>query len=896
MSPLFKKEEDLLDRAVADVTGEPIDPVMVEQATARVWERLSREAAGGAPVAASKEESAGAASAALPAGSLHGCEDFQALIPAYLRGELSPARALLVEDHTRSCVPCRRALREAREGRSGVAVPAAKSTRPARAIWMSLAAMLIVGLGVGLFYLIAEMFDGGDQMARIEAVQGALYKIDGDESLPVQTGEILAEGEVVRTAKGSTALVRMTDGSLIEVSERSGFSMEAAFQGNTIHLDRGRVIVQAAKQRQRHLYVATRDALVSVTGTIFSVNSGTKGSRVSVIEGEVHVEQAKRESVLHPGDQVTTHASVSLVPVRQEIAWSRNAAQYEELLAELTAAGRDIDAQVARPGLRYSTRLLDLAPAGTKVWVALPNLGQNLEETQRVLDQKIAESPVLRQWWRETIGSSQNDEKFHEMIERLGALGRHLGGEVAIALAKVGGGPEAQDGELIVMAEVTNEAAFRAVLEQEIAELNTHGGEHDLHIVTDPASVPAGETEGAWLWIGNGLFVATSSGDSLRQMAALAGGAPNPFTQTSFHARIAEEYGDGAGWLLSADLATLVRENEGEVDATAEQMGIYDLDNFIVNRREVQGGQADTRAALTFDQPRRGITSWLAAPAPMGSLGFFSPDANLAAAFAVKQPTSLIDDLLAISPEIAADLERMRTEHGFDLRNDLAAPLGGEVAMAVDGPLLPEPSWKFVVEVYDPARLQNTLERIVQRLNDEVRSRGEQVTFELVSEEVGDRTFYTFRCSQVQKQLHYVYEDGYLVATPTRALLERALQQRESGVNLATSPKFRDLLGADGQVNVSAFFYQNLAPVLDAARGVVPEGVLGGERGAGQMANLLLAQGPTLVYAYAQEDRILFASTNQSPLGLNLQTLAGFGGILGMMDQAHGQAAEEETH
>ncbi|HEX7181519.1 MAG TPA: FecR domain-containing protein [Thermoanaerobaculia bacterium] len=898
MSSLFKKEEDLLDRAVADVTGEPIDPVMIEQATARVWERLSREAAGGTPVAAAQNESAGVVSATVPAGSLHGCEDFQALIPAYLRGELSPARALLVEDHTRSCVPCRRALRQAREGRSGVAVPAARSTRPARVAWMSLAAMLIVGLGVGLFFLIGEMFDGGDQMARIESIQGALYKIDGSESLPVQTGEILAEGEVVRTAKGSTALVRMTDGSLIEVSERSGFSMEAAFRGNTIHLDRGRVIVQAAKQRQRHLYVGTRDALVSVTGTIFSVNSGTKGSRVSVIEGEVRVKQAKRESVLHPGDQVTTHASVTPVPVRQEIAWSRNAAHYEELLAELTAAGRDIDAQVTRPGLRYSTRLLDLAPAGTRVWVALPNLGQNLEETQRVLDQKIAESPVLRQWWSETIGSSQNDEKFHEMIEKLGALGRHLGGEVSIALAAdTGSGAEMHDGQPIVMAEVTDEAAFRAVLEQEIADLNSrHGGEHALQIVTDPASVPAGETEGAWLWIGNGLFVATPSGDALRQVAALAGGAPNPFTGTSFHARIAEEYRDGAGWLLSADLATLVREDrEGEADATAERMGVYDLDNFIVNRREVQGGQADTRAALTFDQPRRGVTAWLAAPAPMGSLGFFSPDANLAAAFVVKQPTSLIDDLLAINPEIASELEEVRRELGFDLRNDLAAPLGGEVAMAVDGPLLPEPSWKFVVEVYDPARLQNTLERIVQHLNDEVQSKGRQEVFEIVSEEDGGRTFYTFRGSMTQKQLHYVYEDGYLVATPTRALLERALQQRESGVNLATAPKFRDLLGSDGQVNVSAFFYQNLAPVLDAARGVVPQGAFGGERGADQMANLLLGQGPTLVYAYAQEDRILFASTSESPLGLNLQTLAGFGGILGMMDQAHGQAVEEET-
>ena len=43
---LFKKNDDTLDQAIAEVTGEPVDPAVVEQAAARVWERLSQ----GAPV------------------------------------------------------------------------------------------------------------------------------------------------------------------------------------------------------------------------------------------------------------------------------------------------------------------------------------------------------------------------------------------------------------------------------------------------------------------------------------------------------------------------------------------------------------------------------------------------------------------------------------------------------------------------------------------------------------------------------------------------------------------------------------------------------------------------------------------------------------------------------
>ena len=163
----MNKKNDALDEAVSEISGEAIDPRQVEEAAARVWQRLTLEASGGAPVASAAEELSARTS------HLGGCEDFQALIPAYLRGELSPARALLVEDHTRGCVPCRRALREAREGRKASAVPVAPSRSASRPLWMSLAALLVLGLGAGLFFAVQEFFLGGQQMARIEAVEGS---------------------------------------------------------------------------------------------------------------------------------------------------------------------------------------------------------------------------------------------------------------------------------------------------------------------------------------------------------------------------------------------------------------------------------------------------------------------------------------------------------------------------------------------------------------------------------------------------------------------------------------------------------------------------------------------------------------------------------------------------
>jgi ferric-dicitrate binding protein FerR (iron transport regulator) len=893
---LFSKHDDLLDDAVAQVVNDPVDPREVEAAASRVWARLSQEGAQEAPSAAPASIAAIAATEIAPPiapHGLHGCEDFQSLIPAYLRGELSPARALLVEDHTRSCVPCRRALRNARDTREGHKVAAARPaaaarpTRPMdRRVWLALAAVLALALGFGVVTLIQELLAGGSQMARIESVEGTLYRVAGDSSKPLAIGATIDEGDEIRTAKGSTAMVRMADGSRIEMSERAGLSLDAGRKGNTIQLERGRIIVQAAKQRQRHLYVATRDALVSVTGTIFAVNSGTKGSRVSVVEGEVHVDQSSKETVLHAGGQVATHASVEAVPVNDEIAWSRNAKQYQELLAELTALGHDIDARVERPGLRYSTRLLDLAPEGTTIYVALPNLSRSLTQTQQILDQKIAESPSLAQWWGDTLGSTRNEAKFHEMIQRLGDLGKFLGDEVAIAMSAGSG----DHGEPVLLAEVTNEASFRATLEAEIARLNQEG-KPGLRILDDLATAPEGE--GMFLYIHDGLVVASPSVSQIRRVAA---GGANPFTTSSFHQRIAQDYRDGAGWLFAADLGTLVQSGHAHQSAEsrdqAEQLGVLDLDHFIIDRREIDG-RAETRAALTFSQTRRGIASWLAAPAPMGSLSFFSPDANLAAAFAVKSPVNILDEMLAVNPEFARELADAQAKHGFDLRNDLAAPLGAEFAIGLDGPVLPSPSWKLVAEVYDPARLQQTFEQAVTRINAELRAEGKP-GLRITRETAGGRTFYGIEATQPKIGIHYVFEDGYMLAGPSRALLEQSLQQRESGVTLATTPKFRDLLGPDGQVNVSALIYQNLGPLAQAANKVIPSGDgKNAPNGPAKLGKLLAAQGPTLYYAYAEPDRIVFAGSNQNPLGLNLGTLASMGGIVGMMNEAHGQAAQE---
>ncbi len=892
-----KQELDaILDRTLDGIRREQIDDAKLGDAGSRVWARVSAQAA---TLQAATAQDAQAATAADNAGAhIRGCADFRSLIPAYLRGELSPARRLLLEDHTHECVLCRKALKEARTG--GARVAATRATRrPARSTWtmtpafrMALAASIVAVFGFAA-YFVAQKFDltGNALAATLESANGAIYKVTGTGVTVVAPGEKIKKGEHVRAAKDSDAVLKLADGSKVEMRERSEFYVTENGEGTTLHLERGDVIVEAAKQIKRHLYVSTPDSLVSVTGTIFAVGSGTKGSRVSVVEGEVHFNHASNEQVLHPGDQGVSNAAIERVPVRDEVAWSRNAAKYASIVEQLSAMRNDVN-QIARPGVRYSSRFLDLAPEGTVLYAALPNISEQLAESHKVMQERIKQNPALAEWWGKTHGSG-NDDK---IIERVREFGSYLGDEIVVAAGMdVNKG---EPGQIVVLGELKDAAGFRAFAEKQLAEMS-NGGATRVRFIDDPLTFnePDAASNGAtdknaneklYVWINNDLFAASPKVDALRAVETnLKNPSANTFVGGSFHQRLAEVYKEGAGLIVAADLEKIVgqalaKEAAKEPDGARKmegfrQLGLLSVKHFVVEQKEVNS-KTQSRAVLTFNEQRRGIASWLAAPGPMGALEFVSPNANVATAFVVKEPALLVDDLFGfmetVAPDARKQLRELETQQGFDIKRDFAAPLGGEFAFAVDGPLLPTPSWKMVLEVYDQPKLQGTLERVVDKLNAWAAQHGQKgLVWENTTE--NGQTYYKLRSVDFGFEVNYTYSNGYMIVTPTKAMLQLALQYRESGTTLLKSQRFMSALPSDNHENFSAIFYHDLAPLVQPfANSGIANNLPEEQRKA--LAAFAADAPPTLAYAYAQGDRItVAANTEGGPFGLGPSSILG---------------------
>ena len=810
-----------LDRVMDEIRGEPIDPAMVEAAAERVWTRIAGAAAG--PRLVEK---------------IRSCEDFQALLPDYRAGRLAEARRLLVEDHVHECVACRKVL----EGRAKVAeFPAPQPRARSNSSRWAVAAAVIVGVGLSTVGVVYYMNGPSGSRATVAIINGTLYRVSDAGSVAVKAGEELPAGAEIRTAKDSSAVIRLRDGSTVEMRERTGFSVAESGRDLTVNLGLGNIIVQAARRRSGHLFVAARDCKVAVTGTVFSVNSGVKGSRVAVIEGEVHVTKDNTEKVLHPGDQFTSNANLAPVAVRDEIAWSRDF----EHLKTLLRIQKELD-QVHYPDLRYSSRLMDLVPASTAIYVSIPNLGRTLSEAQQVIRSHMSESPELARWWG---GMEAHGFKPDAIIGKIGEFSDYVGSEIVLAA------PMNESGNLglpVILAELKR-PGFRQFMQSEL-EKSGHAGA-GLHIIDDAAQAAGGR--GLWMLVRPDLLAITPD-------AALLQFGAGGFAKTSFGGQVAAAYRNGAGILFSADLERVARH------APAVPAGLSSVRTLMLEQKE-SAGRMEMRATVSFAGQRQGVFAWLAAPAPMRSLDFISPDAAFAAAFTMQAPGRVLDELQATGLLAGHDMDEAQSKYGINVKADLAAPLGGEFAVAMDGPILP-PSWKLVVEVYDAARLENTIERLVEMHNNDCKEKA-TCRFELTHEAVNGRTYHALKMPDVPfGDAQYTFIDGYLLAAPNRQLLDRAMQYRAMGNTLPRSAQFMALAPRDHYSNFSAMVYQNAGPQLAPLAGL-----LGGtkilspeqQKAAGEIAGQLK---PTLFTAYGEEDRITVASGG-SLLGLSINNL-----------------------
>ncbi|HKF46249.1 MAG TPA: FecR domain-containing protein [Terracidiphilus sp.] len=836
-----RDERSLLDRATSALKESAPDDDAIAASAARSAHALGIEI--------TREEFAGA---------IRNCEGVQLLFAPYRAGTLPANRKLLVDAHLRDCGVC---LRRFREG-AGVnwSTPQIGVKAPARPLaWgWSLAATAALLITSVFVYRAYWQVPAGVR-AEVQTIDGSAYLIGAQGDRRAASGSELREGDELRTASGSHAILRLSDGSVVEMNQRSALDIGARGRDMTVSLKRGAVIVQAAQRTSGHLYVKTPDCRVAVTGTVFSVDAGMKGSRVAVLQGSVNVAHAGIHTVLKPGGQIATSDNLAPEPLDAQFAWSPEHEKYVGILAELAEVEHRI-AQIPFPQPRYTSDLLARVPANTLLYVSIPNLGDFLNQANSIFQDQLNQSPDLHAWW---TNGQRNPEKLSEMVSKIHDISQYLGNEVVLM-----GSGQGDRTAVALLADVTK-GGLKDELQQQFTD-GPNASETRKLVVLDPASLATAPDAGpgGYALVRDHEVVFAANIAMLKTLNSQLDAGASGFADSDFGSQIAAAYGRGAGIIMAANLQAMMMSvapqmakgmHAQHAQHAFMSSGLANVHYLIAEHREINGAPAN-HLALEFSGPRQRIASWLGSPGPIGSLDFVSPNAAIAVGTLTKDPAAIADDLMALATQgngAKVGWSEIDSKLGINLRDDLMANLGGDFTLALDGPVLPTPSWKLMAEVNNPGALESALERMVQAIGSQVTGpNAPQIS--IVPSDVDGQRYYTIHdATRNRDAAVYTFADGYMIVAANRVLVMDALRTHANGDTLARSSSFRAQLPRDGNENYSSVLYQNLSPVLTPLLSQFTGDA------AAAIQKLAADARPTVICAWGKDNRIDVASDSR---------------------------------
>jgi ferric-dicitrate binding protein FerR (iron transport regulator) len=806
--------EDRLERALHEMRTEDVDAGTIETARARVWEKVTN------------------------AGSAV-CAEFRQDFAAYLGKELGASRRLLVEDHLSRCPSCRTRIAEMKGERTVVAMPVRSSSRWVRHGLLAAAAALLIALVYVARDTIDAMMAPSGARATVVSAEGGLYRVAAGA---LEAGAAIGERESVRTGPGGHAVLRLADGSTVDVNERTELFVTAAWSGQAIHLQRGDVIVKAAKQRRGSLRVLTRDSIASVKGTIFAVSAGVGGSVVSVVEGSVAVNQPGKELVLNPGDQAASLPALA-TSVAQAISWSPHSQQYLELLASLVKMERELASFPAE--LRSNSALLPYLPAGAGVYGAVPNPGLTIGRALALAEEQSTQNATFEAWW-----NSETGQELRQIADRIQSVSPLLGEEIVFCVS-VGGTNEPVP---LVMARV--QPGKRAELATALEGLFAEAGESASYSISDD------------------LIVVSDSPSHLAWATAHLGqGAGSPFAVA-----IGERYQRGVGWLIGMDASSLIAI-AAEDDAPPVELAAMTRMKYLFLEQRAPAGAEENEVTFAFEGSRIGMASWLADAGSGGAAEYLPADALLAGYVSTREPLQLFEELTAqmtrTEPDFVRGLATLDEKLGAGFVQNLTAAVGTEAALALTGFSASGPTWVMASVANNPSVIDSSLLKLVETFNAQLGpdEQSKRIVFEQVS--AGGRTWSTVKPGGLPLALGitWTYDAGYMVAGSDRAVAERAIATRNGGSPLVWSPDFLGQLPSSAGLHPSAFAWLNTKGAFAMLSPLAPSPALG---------ELMTGRDPILVVFDGSAEQIHAASrTRISGLIMDLMLIQSLGQAVG---------------
>jgi type II secretory pathway pseudopilin PulG len=489
-----------------------------------------------------------------------------------------------------------------------------------------------------------------------------------------------------------------------------------------------------------------------------------------------------------------------------DMAFSQELNKYPGLLPEFGQLLEKLKQDVQFPAPRRQSKILPLLSPSTTYYAAFPNYGEPAHQALTRFREELKHSSVLRNWWQQG-DMAKAGPQVEDWIDRFYSLSQYLGEEIVISGETGGSGRN-----LLIVAEV-RKPGLKDFLRQMLKEIPDKSKSDlrilDLHELATAKSRT--KPEGLVVLVRPDFMIAAPELEAVRRFNGLLEAKGGTFASTPFGQRLLQAYQSGTTVLAAGDLQTVMRQipsGTQAIQSMLDRSGFKDVKYLVWDHKQLADhGVSETE--LSFIGPRHGVASWLAAPAPLGSLDFVSPKAVLVMAAALKNLAEVFDGVkeLAISshPNAFAALPQMEQAMQISLRDDVLSQLQGEITFELRDFADTQPVWNVILRVNDHDRLQKTLDRLF--LNARVPTRQ--------FDEAGVH-YYSVVAPSAQKPVEIVYTfvDGYLIVGSSRESAIEAIGLHRSGDSLAKSTKLLASLPPGYSPEMSALLYQDAAAMM----------------------------------------------------------------------------------
>jgi hypothetical protein len=521
-------------------------------------------------------------------------------------------------------------------------------------------------------------------------------------------------------------------------------------------------------------------------------------------------------------------------------SWLQDLHKYPGLMAEFSQLILKLRG-IQFPPARSESPIDKFLPETTMSYAAIPNYGDAAHQALNIFHKELQSSTPLRDWWQHG-DIAKEGPKIEAFLEQFVQFSQYLGQEIVVSGALAG-----KDYRLLVVAEV-HKPGFKAFLEQTSAELA--GKSKPVMRIVEPKDLATARElsppEEFLVLVRPDSVIVANDLASLRNFSARLDSHTVGFTSTPFGQKVASSYEGGVTMLGALDVKKLLSQippGASQDRMMLERTGLADMKYLVWEHQDVKGSTV-SQAELSFTGPRRGIASWLAKPAPLGSLDFASARAVLLLAVRLSDPAQIFEDFkeleTASNPNAFAALPAFERAFNLSLKDDILNQLTGETTAELLSVKPPKPEWRIVLGVKDQNHLQQTLATLVAAAHLPV--------------EHFDDAGVAYSSIQIPssptQRFVYAFVEGYLIVASSHETLSAAIQMHRNGESLAKSKNFLASLPPGHDSGISALFYEDpLAMAALQAQRFAPEF-------AQYFSNADREIKPSVICAYGEEKAI----------------------------------------